>query len=153
MFCCVSPKWMVLYPLHRFFVEVSRSRDQRLVTINCNSKNSSEVWFIDSRAPFSCPTLIQSRQPGLMYHVEHSDDHLFILANTGKGQEYQVIPHQSLWQHLYDSSFILYVTFQLNSNFYPIVSFCLSQATQGTFGFSIHATLGANVHTCSRNSH
>lgn len=74
-----------------FFVEVSRSRDQRLVTINCNSKNSSEVWFIDSRAPFSCRTLIQSRQPGLMYHVEHSDDHLFILANTGKGQEYQLL--------------------------------------------------------------
>ncbi|XP_056617209.1 prolyl endopeptidase-like isoform X2 [Triplophysa dalaica] len=74
-----------------FFVEVSRSKDQRLVTINCNSKNSSEVWFIDSRAPFSCPTLIQSRQPGLMYHVEHSKDHLFILANTGQGQEYQLL--------------------------------------------------------------
>ncbi|XP_065153048.1 prolyl endopeptidase-like isoform X1 [Paramisgurnus dabryanus] len=74
-----------------FFVEVSHTRDQRLVTINCNSKSSSEVWFIDSKAPFLSPTLIQSRQPGLLYFVEHSDDHLFILANTGKGQEYQVL--------------------------------------------------------------
>ncbi|XP_051945903.1 prolyl endopeptidase-like isoform X1 [Xyrauchen texanus] len=74
-----------------FFVEVSRSRDQRLVTINCNSKSCSEVWFIDSKAPISFPTLIQSRQPGLLYHVEHADNHLLILANTGPGQEYQLL--------------------------------------------------------------
>ncbi|XP_067278129.1 prolyl endopeptidase-like isoform X2 [Pseudorasbora parva] len=74
-----------------FFVEVSRSRDQRLVTINCSSKISSEVWFIDSKTPLSFPTLIQSRQPGLLYHVEHKDNHLFILANTGAHQEYQLL--------------------------------------------------------------
>ncbi|XP_051772531.1 prolyl endopeptidase-like isoform X2 [Ctenopharyngodon idella] len=74
-----------------FFVEVSCSRDQRLVTINCSSKISSEVWFVDSKTPLSFPTLIQSRQPGLLYHVEHSDNHLFILANTGAHQEYQLL--------------------------------------------------------------
>ncbi|KAK7140048.1 hypothetical protein R3I94_012610 [Phoxinus phoxinus] len=74
-----------------FFVEVSRSRDQRLVTINCSSKISSEVWLIDSKTPLSFPTLIQSRQPGLLYHVEHSDNHLFILANTGAHLEYQLL--------------------------------------------------------------
>ncbi|XP_067242194.1 prolyl endopeptidase-like [Chanodichthys erythropterus] len=74
-----------------FFVEVSRSRDQRLVTINCSSKISSEVWFVDSKTPLSFPTLIESRHPGLLYHVEHSDNHLFILANTGAHQEYQLL--------------------------------------------------------------
>uniref|UniRef100_A0A671L5W9 Prolyl endopeptidase n=1 Tax=Sinocyclocheilus anshuiensis TaxID=1608454 RepID=A0A671L5W9_9TELE len=70
---------------------VSRSRDQRLVTINCSSKISSGVCFFDSKTPFSFPTLIQSRQPGLLYHVEHSDNYLFILANTGANQEYQLL--------------------------------------------------------------
>ncbi|KAG1950846.1 prolyl endopeptidase-like [Pimephales promelas] len=74
-----------------FFVEVSRSRDQRLVTINCSSKIGSEVWFVDCKTPLSFLTLIQSRQPGLLYHVEHSDNHLFILANTGAHQEYQLL--------------------------------------------------------------
>lgn len=78
------------YPFLRFFVEVSHSRDQRLVTINCSSKISSEVWFVDSKTPLSFPTLIQTRQPGLLYYVEHSDNYLFILANTGANQEYQV---------------------------------------------------------------
>ncbi|XP_043085400.1 prolyl endopeptidase-like [Puntigrus tetrazona] len=86
-----------------FFVEVSRSRDQRLVTINCSSKISSEVWFVDSKTPLSSPTLIQARRPGLLYHVEHSDNYLFILANTTANQEYQLLraplasPSMSHW--------------------------------------------------------
>ncbi|XP_072533824.1 prolyl endopeptidase-like [Salminus brasiliensis] len=74
-----------------FFVELSRSRDQRLLTINCSSKNSSEVWLIDSKSPLSHPTQVQPRQPGLLYHVEHSDNLLYILANTGPGHEYQLL--------------------------------------------------------------
>uniref|UniRef100_W5K9W0 Prolyl endopeptidase n=2 Tax=Astyanax mexicanus TaxID=7994 RepID=W5K9W0_ASTMX len=74
-----------------FFVEVSRSRDQRLLTINCSSKKSSEVWLIDSKCPFSPPTQVQPRQPGLLYHVEHSNNLLYILANTGTGHEYQLL--------------------------------------------------------------
>lgn len=46
--------------------------------------------MIDSRSPLSPPKLVQSRQPGLLYHVEHSDNQLYILANTGPGQEYEV---------------------------------------------------------------
>uniref|UniRef100_A0A673JS23 Prolyl endopeptidase n=1 Tax=Sinocyclocheilus rhinocerous TaxID=307959 RepID=A0A673JS23_9TELE len=58
---------------------------------NCSSKISSEVWFFDSKTPFSFPTHIQSCQSGLLYHVEHSDNYLFILANTGANQEYQLL--------------------------------------------------------------
>ncbi|XP_053358134.1 prolyl endopeptidase-like isoform X1 [Clarias gariepinus] len=74
-----------------FFVEVIRSRDQRLLTINCSSKRSSEVWMIDSWSPFSPPELVQPRRPELVYHVEHSDNQLYILANTGPGHEYELL--------------------------------------------------------------
>ncbi|XP_020316619.1 prolyl endopeptidase-like isoform X2 [Oncorhynchus kisutch] len=73
------------------FVEVSLSRDQRLVLVNCSSKRSSEVWLIDSAKPLMEPTLVQARLPELLYHVEHSHGQLYILANTGPGQEYQVL--------------------------------------------------------------
>ncbi|XP_073690174.1 prolyl endopeptidase-like [Garra rufa] len=92
-----------------FFVEVSRSRDQKLVTINCSSKISSEVWFVDSKTPLSFPTLIQSRQPGLLYYVEHSNNYLFILANTGTNQEYQLLraplgsPSMPHWMPLFSA--------------------------------------------------
>ncbi|XP_028845881.1 prolyl endopeptidase-like [Denticeps clupeoides] len=74
-----------------FFVEVGRSRDGRLLTLNCTSKSCSEVWVSDTATPHLPPALVQRRQPGLLYHVEHSADHVYILANTGPGQEYQLL--------------------------------------------------------------
>ncbi|KAJ3609955.1 hypothetical protein NHX12_022049 [Muraenolepis orangiensis] len=85
------------------FVEVALSRDGRLLTINSNSKTDSEVWFIDVTTPTFDPVLVQPRLPELMYHVEHWRDWLVILANTGPGQEYQVLrappatPSQRSW--------------------------------------------------------
>ncbi|KAL0983847.1 hypothetical protein UPYG_G00133520 [Umbra pygmaea] len=73
------------------FVEVTLSRDRRLVLVNCSSKRCSEVWLIDSATPLMEPTLVQARLPELLYHVEHYHGQLYILANTGHGQEYQVL--------------------------------------------------------------
>ncbi|XP_046720914.1 prolyl endopeptidase-like isoform X2 [Silurus meridionalis] len=90
-----------------FFVEIIQSRDQRLITVNCSSKSSSEVWMIDSKSPLSPPKLIQSRQPGLLYHVEHSDNQLYVLTNTGPGHEYELLrtplssPAMSYWEPVF----------------------------------------------------
>lgn len=132
-------------PFLRFFVEVSRSRDQRLVTINCSSKISSEVWFVDSKTPLSFPTLIQSRQPGLLYHVEHSDNYLFILANTGANQEYQVRVSVSDLSNIVQNKII--------TVFMCVIFFSDLKAAHGTFSLANYATLGATVQCCSWNSH
>ncbi|KAM6956561.1 prolyl endopeptidase-like [Aplochiton taeniatus] len=73
------------------FVELSLSRDRKLITINCSSKTSSEVWLVDKATPLSEPTLVQPRLSELLYHVEHWRGQLIILANTGPGREYQVV--------------------------------------------------------------
>ncbi|XP_061646940.1 prolyl endopeptidase-like [Phyllopteryx taeniolatus] len=73
------------------FVEVSLSRDCHALSITCSSRNSSEVLLVDVSDPRLEPTLVQARQPELLYHVEHWRRNLIILANTGPGQEYQVI--------------------------------------------------------------
>ncbi|XP_056148262.1 prolyl endopeptidase-like [Lampris incognitus] len=89
------------------FVEVALSRDKHMLTINCNSKTSSEVWFIDVTMPSLQPILVQPRQPDLLYHVEHWRGWLVILANTSPGQEYQVLkaplsePSMMSWVPLY----------------------------------------------------
>ncbi|XP_072292669.1 prolyl endopeptidase-like [Eucyclogobius newberryi] len=89
------------------FVEVALTRDQKLLTINCNSKSSSEVLVIDKDNPSGEPFLIQSRVPDLLYHIEHWKGSLIVLANTGPGQEYQVIqtslsePSVGSWLSLY----------------------------------------------------
>uniref|UniRef100_UPI003AAD8D24 prolyl endopeptidase-like n=1 Tax=Centroberyx gerrardi TaxID=166262 RepID=UPI003AAD8D24 len=89
------------------FVEVALSRDRHILTINCNSKTSSEVWLIDVTTPNLEPFLVQPRLPELLYHVEHWRGWLIILANTGSGQEYQVLkaplsgPSMVSWVPLY----------------------------------------------------
>ncbi|XP_040904987.1 prolyl endopeptidase-like [Toxotes jaculatrix] len=73
------------------FVEVALSRDRQILSINCNSRTSSEVLLIDTTTPDLEPFLVQPRQLDLLYHVEHWRSWLIILANTGPGQEYQVV--------------------------------------------------------------
>uniref|UniRef100_UPI0009B306A4 prolyl endopeptidase-like n=1 Tax=Monopterus albus TaxID=43700 RepID=UPI0009B306A4 len=73
------------------FVEVALSRDRQILSINCSSRTSSEVLLIDTTTSSLEPFLVQPRQPDLLYHVEHWRRWLIILANTGPGQEYQVV--------------------------------------------------------------
>ncbi|XP_073338461.1 prolyl endopeptidase-like isoform X2 [Pagrus major] len=73
------------------FVEVSLSRDRQILSINCSSRTSSEVLLIGTTTSNLKPFLVQPRQPDLLYHVEHWRRWLIILANTGPGQEYQVV--------------------------------------------------------------
>ncbi|XP_067466635.1 prolyl endopeptidase-like isoform X1 [Thunnus thynnus] len=89
------------------FVEVALSRDRQILTINCNSRTSSEVLLIDRTTSSLEPFLVQPRQLDLLYHVEHWRSLLIILANTGPGQEYQVVqapvsePSMVSWEPLF----------------------------------------------------
>ncbi|XP_008296298.1 prolyl endopeptidase-like [Stegastes partitus] len=73
------------------FVEVALSRDRQILTINCNSRNRSEVLLCDITRSHLKPFVVQPHQLDLLYHVEHWRRCLIILANTGPGQEYQVV--------------------------------------------------------------
>ncbi|KAL4641196.1 prolyl endopeptidase-like isoform X2 [Arapaima gigas] len=90
-----------------FFVEISSTRDGALLTLNCNSRSSSEVWMVESNSPLRQPRLVQPRLPGLVYHVEHSQRLLYILANTATGQEYQLLkapissPSMKYWEPVF----------------------------------------------------
>ncbi|XP_055018690.1 prolyl endopeptidase-like isoform X2 [Boleophthalmus pectinirostris] len=94
-------------PKLNVFVEVALTRDQKLLTINCNSRSSSEVLVIDKDNLSHEPLMIQRRVPELLYHVEHWKGSLIILTNTGPGQEYQVVqtslsePAVDSWMPLY----------------------------------------------------
>ncbi|XP_070697693.1 prolyl endopeptidase-like [Pempheris klunzingeri] len=74
------------------FVEVALSRSRKLLTINCNSRTTSEVLLIDTTTTSNLePLLVQPRQLDLLYHVEHWRSWLIILTNGVPGQEYQVM--------------------------------------------------------------
>ncbi|XP_014806535.1 PREDICTED: prolyl endopeptidase-like isoform X2 [Calidris pugnax] len=75
----------------RFFVDIHCTKDRRFLTINSNSKTTSEVWLVDCRHPFKLPALVQARTKGLIYHIEHRNDELYILTTYGEPAEYKLM--------------------------------------------------------------
>ncbi|XP_032909586.1 prolyl endopeptidase-like isoform X6 [Catharus ustulatus] len=75
----------------RFFVDLYCTKDRRFLTINSNSKTSSEVWLVDCRHPFEPPALVQARTTGVIYHIEHRKDQLYILTTYGEPAEYKLM--------------------------------------------------------------
>ncbi len=70
----------------RFYVSVGRARSGRYVIISSASKVTSEVWLVDADDPTAPPTVVEPREQGHEYHVEHhvgrGGDRLFVLTNS-----------------------------------------------------------------------
>uniref|UniRef100_A0A5F8GFX3 Prolyl endopeptidase n=1 Tax=Monodelphis domestica TaxID=13616 RepID=A0A5F8GFX3_MONDO len=75
----------------RFFVDLHCTSDKCFLTINSNSKTTSEVWLVDCHQPWNLPVLVQKRNSGIMYHIEHRNNELYILTNFGEPAEYKLM--------------------------------------------------------------
>ncbi len=71
----------------RFYVGVGRTRSGRYIVISSASKVTSEVWLVDADDPAAPPIVVEPREQGHEYHVEHHSgaggDRLFVLTNDG----------------------------------------------------------------------
>ena len=65
----------------RFFLEISKSRNEKLIFVSVESELSSEVRFLDADRPDGELTLIRPRENNLLYNVENHDDRFFIVTN------------------------------------------------------------------------
>ncbi|HLM18459.1 MAG TPA: S9 family peptidase, partial [Acidimicrobiia bacterium] len=78
----------------RFYVGVGRTRSGRFIEITTASKVTSEVWLVDADAPRGDPVVVESRQQGHEYHVEHhagpAGDRLFVLTNADGAENFSL---------------------------------------------------------------
>ena len=65
----------------RFFLELSKSRNEKLIFVSVESDLSSEVRFLDADRPDGELTLIRPRENDLLYEVENHGDRFFIVTN------------------------------------------------------------------------
>ncbi len=65
----------------RFFLDLSKSRDEKLIFLSVESELSSEVRFLDADRPAGELTLIRPRENELLYQVENHGDRFFIVTN------------------------------------------------------------------------
>jgi oligopeptidase B len=72
----------------RFYVGVERTRSGRFVLVDVSSKLTSEVWFVPTASPAGELQVIEPREQGHEYAVEHHwsealGDRFLILTNQG----------------------------------------------------------------------
>ena len=65
----------------RFFLDLCKSRNEKLIFVSVESELSSEVRFLDADRPDKALTLIRPRENDLLYNVENHDDRFFIVTN------------------------------------------------------------------------
>lgn len=144
-----------------------------MLSINCNSRTTSEVLLVDVATSHLTPFLVQRRQLGLLYHVEHWRGRLIILASTGPGQEYQVMSTQCLvlLNHFHNVQlkpsltedllsllpmYLLYLTNIWSAGFSLKRRDCTSVCTPGGAGTSLqalHGLVGALVYSRTWHHH
>ncbi|XP_050905337.1 uncharacterized protein LOC127119193 isoform X2 [Lathyrus oleraceus] len=81
----------------RFCVDITSTKDGKFITMNSNSRTSSEVYVIDSANPMDGLQRLCERTSGVQYFVEHHSGLLYILTNAPlpddqwSGEEYYLV--------------------------------------------------------------
>ncbi|RKP33154.1 peptidase S9A, N-terminal domain-containing protein, partial [Dimargaris cristalligena] len=87
----INPHW---------FLDISRSKDDKYIIIHSGSLTSSEVHLIDAtehynpiQRPdfFPKPALVEPRAPGVEYFVDHHEDKLFVLTNRQSPNQFRMM--------------------------------------------------------------
>jgi oligopeptidase B len=86
-----------------FYIDISLSRSQSYLFLVCDSKITSEVYYLDANTPIGSFAVIEPRRKGIEYHVEHWGDRFYILTNEN-AINFQLMetsvntPNASQWQ-------------------------------------------------------
>ena len=94
----------------RYYVGVGRTRTDRFLVIMSGSKTTSEVWLVEADDPTSPPRLVEAREQGHEYHVEHHQglggDRLLVLTDTDGAENFKLMsaptgdPGRAQWTEL-----------------------------------------------------
>lgn len=66
-----------------FFLSVGKTRSEAYIVLDLDSQVTSEVHVLDANQPRGNFQVIQPRQPGVEYGIEHHSNHFYIITNDG----------------------------------------------------------------------
>ena len=80
----------------RFFIDIGRTRSGTFVLIGSSSKLTAETWFVPTAAPESAPRVVEPREHGHEYSVEHHrdgalGDRFLIVSNADGAQNFKLV--------------------------------------------------------------
>ncbi|KAK9676062.1 hypothetical protein RND81_11G051300 [Saponaria officinalis] len=65
----------------RFCVDITSTKDGKFITVNSNSRTSSEVFVLDAISPLDSLRRVHKRVDGVQYFLEHHQGCFYVLTN------------------------------------------------------------------------
>ncbi|HEV2707544.1 MAG TPA: S9 family peptidase [Pyrinomonadaceae bacterium] len=93
-------------PDEMFNLEVSLTRSRAFVLITSASHTTSEVRYVAARRPDDEPRLVEPREQGHEYYLEHRSDRFYIRTNEGGARNFKLVvapvgePARRNWREL-----------------------------------------------------
>lgn len=75
----------------QFFVDIARTKDRRFMTINSNSKTTSELRVLDPNTPGAEAQLVMSRQPGTEFFLDHTPSGFVMIMADSNDVNYNIL--------------------------------------------------------------
>jgi oligopeptidase B len=89
-----------------FFLHVHRSSSGAYIVIGAGNHETSETWLIPCADPTSAPRLVEKRQEGVLYDVEHWDGRFVVRTNADEAVDFKLMwadeadPSKASWREL-----------------------------------------------------
>jgi oligopeptidase B len=89
----------------RFHLGVGRTKDGEYVAVEIHSRITSEIWVIPAARPRAAPAVVEPRNQGIEYGLEHHRGTFLILTNDG-AENFRVVaapadnPSRQAWTEL-----------------------------------------------------
>ena len=90
-----------LYSVHAY-----KTRDERLLVMTVHAIETNESYLLSADEPAGAFTLVQPRETGMRYYVDHRDGLLYIITNADGATNYKVVtaplatPGRAHWSEL-----------------------------------------------------
>jgi oligopeptidase B len=138
----------------RYYASVERARTGSLVVLTFGSKLTTEVWLVDADDPGAAPRLVEARDQGVEYHVEHHataahGDRLYVLTNADGAENFKLMvapaasPGRAAWEEV--------VAHRADVRLEGVDAFAghlvVSERTEGLERIAVHRLADGDVHT------
>ena len=75
----------------RFFLGVGLTKSERYVVLGLESKVTAEAWVLDATTPDGGFRLVQPREQGVEYDVDHHGDRFLIVTNADGAENFKLV--------------------------------------------------------------
>ena len=74
-----------------YFLGLGTTQDRRFILLSVHDHETAEISLIDAADPASAPRLVAPREPEHDYSVDHHEERLIILTNSGGAEDYHIV--------------------------------------------------------------